>query len=294
MPHATVARTRQKVPIKLYYEVHGSGPTKLFFIMGLNVAMQSWDFQYDYFGSLPQYTAVAFDNRGVGHSDAPVGRYTTSEMAKDAYDLLMWLGWKTDVHVVGVSMGGMIAQELALLAPELIGSLTLTSSHAGYSLPPSSAIYNIPKLLMMRDLQSKLQGMRDLLFPPEWLMEESKKQPGVTNGDVIMKVMIARSARSRVQQPAGAIGQLMAVMTHYVSPTRLKQIANLNIPTIVCTGTWDNLIHPSNSDYMAKVLNTTVKYFQGGGHAIPSECPDEFNAMLKEFVDGLEKRKSSL
>ncbi|KAI8849163.1 Alpha/Beta hydrolase protein [Chytridium lagenaria] len=246
MPYATVAKTRQKVPVQLYYEVHGAGPVKLLFIMGLNVAMQSW---YDYFGSLPPYTAAAFDNRGVGMSDAPVGRYTTSEMAKDAYDLLMWLGWKSNVHVVG------IAQELSLLAPELIGSLTIISSHAGFTLPPTSAIYNIPKLLMIRDMQSKLTSMRDLLFPPVRMARRKvHEKPGPHNGEAILKVMSARGTKTRVQQPLAR--WLAAAMTHYVSPARLKKIVEYKIPVIVATGTWDNLIHPSNSEYMAKILQT--------------------------------------
>ncbi|KAJ3110031.1 hypothetical protein HDU96_006973 [Phlyctochytrium bullatum] len=294
MPYATVARTRLKTPLKLYYESHGSGPTKILFIMGLNVAMQSWDFQYEYFGSLPDYTAVAFDNRGVGHSDVPLGRYTTSEMAKDAYDLLLWLGWKTDVHVVGVSMGGMIAQELVLLAPEMFASVTLLSTHAGMALPPTSAVYNIPKILLIRDMQAKLGAMRDLLFPPEWLKAESKSAPGQTNEEAITKVMVARTTRSRTQQPAGAIGQLTAALTHYVSPTRLKAIRDSKIPVLVCTGTWDNLIHPSNSEYIAKMLETKVEYFHGAGHAVPSECPVEFNALIKSFIDGAKNKKSSL
>ncbi|KAJ3108632.1 hypothetical protein HDU97_000488 [Phlyctochytrium planicorne] len=278
MPKATVAATRQKPPVELYYEMHGTG---------LNVAMQSWDYQYEYFGSLPEYSAVAFDNRGVGLSDAPLGRYTTSDMAKDAYDLLMWIGWKSGVHVVGVSMGGMIAQELALLAPKLVSSLTLISTHAGLSLPPTSALYNVPKLLMLRDMNAKLNGMKDLLFPPEWLNGQSKDGSGRTNGEIIFERMVKRSQKTRVQAPAGAIGQLMAVMTHYVSSSRLSQLASLKIPTQVITGTWDNLIHPTNSDYIAQKLGVKVKVFDGAGHALPSEMPDEFNVTLKAFVESI-------
>ncbi|RKO83040.1 hypothetical protein BDK51DRAFT_50348 [Blyttiomyces helicus] len=65
---------------------------------------QSWDFQFEHFANRSEYSCLVFDNRGVGLSDCPEGRYTTSEMAKDTYELLVYLGWKSNVHVVGVSM----------------------------------------------------------------------------------------------------------------------------------------------------------------------------------------------
>ena len=84
--------------------------------MGLGGYMKTWQRQTKDFGhtDADKYTSLIFDNRGIGDSDKPLLRYTTSEMARDAVELLDHIGWTADrsVHVVGISMGGMIAQEL--------------------------------------------------------------------------------------------------------------------------------------------------------------------------------------
>ena len=78
--------------------------------------MGSWQRQTKDFGHErgSKYTSLIFDNRGMGRSDKPLMRYSTSEMARDAYELLDHLGWtaKRQLHVIGISMGGMIAQEM--------------------------------------------------------------------------------------------------------------------------------------------------------------------------------------
>lgn len=87
---------------------------------------QAWDFQCDYFGkhTSGQYQCVSFDNRGVGMSDCALERLTTRKLAEDALALCEHLQW-SEFHVVGISMGGMIALELSLLATQRIVSLAL-------------------------------------------------------------------------------------------------------------------------------------------------------------------------
>lgn len=84
--------------------------------MGLGSYMKTWQRQTKDFGhtEADKYTCLIFDNRGMGESDKPILRYTTSEMAKDIVELLDHVGWTEprSVHVVGISMGGMISQEL--------------------------------------------------------------------------------------------------------------------------------------------------------------------------------------
>lgn len=84
--------------------------------MGLGSFKSSWQRQTKDFGhdQSSKYSCLIFDNRGMGESDKPSMRYSTSEMAKDAFELLNHLGWtsKRQLHVIGISMGGMIAQEM--------------------------------------------------------------------------------------------------------------------------------------------------------------------------------------
>lgn len=100
-------------------EIHGDPSptaTKLLFVMGLNNSCYAWEHQAAHFGREKGYQLLVFDNRGVGNSDSPKGLYKTSEMALDTVELLDHVGWEKEVHVIGVSMGGMVAQELVSLA----------------------------------------------------------------------------------------------------------------------------------------------------------------------------------
>src|SRR5207244_8092823 len=107
--------------IELYYEEHGRGDP-LLLIMGLAADSTAWMFQVPDFAE--RYRTIVFDNRGVGRSSKPRGPYTIHEMADDAAGLLDVIGIER-AHVVGVSMGGMIAQELALRHPERVRGLVL-------------------------------------------------------------------------------------------------------------------------------------------------------------------------
>ena len=122
--------------------------------MGLGAFMWYWQRQIKDFGhdqAASKYSCLVFDNRGMGESDKPLMRYSTSEMAKDAFELLDYIGWigERSVHVIGISMGGMIAQEMvytprgkrwkavltwsqAYLEPARIASLSLVSTAAQY------------------------------------------------------------------------------------------------------------------------------------------------------------------
>jgi pimeloyl-ACP methyl ester carboxylesterase len=86
-------------------------------------------------------------------------------MALDTVDLLNHLGWKSNVHVIGVSMGGMIALELASNHPEYIGSLTLTSTHAGDLIPTFAGVTTIPRMMFTSDPYRRIELSCSLLFP---------------------------------------------------------------------------------------------------------------------------------
>lgn len=94
---------------------------------------------------------LIFENRGMGLSDAPSGLYSTAQMAHDVIDLLDHCGWKDNVHLDGVSMGGMIALELASTWPERFSSLVLTSTTSGRQVPPVRPYY-IPFLFSLLTL----------------------------------------------------------------------------------------------------------------------------------------------
>jgi len=113
--------------VNLYYEVSGQG-APLILIMGLRRNVSWW---YQQIPDLSQhFRVIAFDNRGAGRSDKPVMEYSISLFADDTAGLMNALGIKT-AHILGISMGGYIAQELAIRHPEMVRSLILGCTSPG-------------------------------------------------------------------------------------------------------------------------------------------------------------------
>ena len=121
--------------------------------------------QVEQFAKNPEFTTVYFDNRGVGYSDAPKGLYSTSQMAQDTLELLDALGWTSDVHVAGVSMGGMISLELVLADPKRFSSLVLTSTNAGRSPPMLVTISFLARVILMKDPELRIKLICEALYP---------------------------------------------------------------------------------------------------------------------------------
>lgn len=112
----------------MYYEVYGNGEP-LVLIHGLGLASSRWENQIPVFSQ--KYQVIVFDNRGVKQTDAPNSPYSTEEMADDTVALLQALNI-TKAHILGFSMGGMIAQYIAIKYPEIVNSLILISTASKY------------------------------------------------------------------------------------------------------------------------------------------------------------------
>ncbi|KAK3832690.1 MAG: Alpha/Beta hydrolase protein, partial [Linnemannia elongata] len=240
----------------------------------------------EYFSKRPEYTIVAFDNRGAGYSGAPYGLYSTSQMAQDALELLDALGWYSDVNVAGISMGGMISLELILAAPKRFSSLVLTSTNAGRSPPQLVTLAFFARVLTILDPQLRLRFITDHLYPKTSLSflpllpphTYTKKTP--KNNKTLKKQYI-----DIPMQPLHAnIAQVWAALTHHVSPQRLAQIRASQIPVLIVTGTDDRLVRHSASKYMQKHLDCRMSVFEGSGHIIPSEQTVAYCSLVEELV----------
>ncbi|KAJ2352510.1 hypothetical protein GGF43_003737 [Coemansia sp. RSA 2618] len=100
----------------VYYELFGTGPRRLFLVMGMMGCTMYWRLQTRYFAGQGDYTVCVFDNCGSGRSTVAPGPYRISQLARDACRVLEHIGWHEDIHMVGISLGGMIAQELCVMS----------------------------------------------------------------------------------------------------------------------------------------------------------------------------------
>ncbi|RUS32510.1 Alpha/Beta hydrolase protein [Jimgerdemannia flammicorona] len=278
-----VAKDRAKKPIKLYYELHGAGKKRVVLIMGLNTTCQAWDYQTAYFGAQGDYTVLTYDNRGVGWSDAPWGFYGTKDMAIDLIELMIHLGWTSDVHVVGISMGGMISLKAMMLRPEMFASSCLIATKAGETGTPFVATYTLLTNLF-KDPETGMRRNININFTENWLKAKPEDPEFETNFDKILNRQKTRSARNRPQPLSGMLSQAVAGIRHKVTRKQLRVIKETQIPSFVCVGTWDNFVKTKSSEYLKRHLNPQkFLVFDDTGHAIPSCRPMELCQALIAF-----------
>ncbi|KAI6129157.1 Alpha/Beta hydrolase protein [Pisolithus thermaeus] len=277
----------------LYYEVHGSGPIKVVLIMGLNGTSGDWLLQVRHFGRLPQYSVLVFDNRGVGNSSSPRGPYTTSGMANDTIVLLDFLGWTADreLHVIGISMGGMIAQELASRIPKRISSLSLVVTKAGgqpwHNLPRLKTALLLARALSLSDVEDRIPVVQSMLFPSEWLAQKAEGDPqGRTNAEVQASIYRSKFGLIRPQPLLGALSQLAAVFTHHVSPDRLRKISASIPKVLILTGDTDVMVDPSESLFLKNNMpEAEYQCWKGSGHAICVQWDKRANALFERVIE---------
>lgn len=279
----------------IYYEVHGKGSRRIALIMGLANSCFSWLEQVEEFGHDPACSVLVLDNRGYGNSDTPVQRYTTGDMAKDVIEVMDHIGWteKQSVNLVGVSMGGMISLEIARQNPERLASLLLlsTTSGDGSSLPPPIGLVAMTKgflasLTGRTREEARVSRMTNVLFPLPWQNEKHPTDPrGRTNGEVMREILLWRSKFVLPPTTLGPLLQMSACLTHHVSSKDLKRINELVPKIAIITGDWDQIVNPSHSKHMHKMMpDALYEVWKDAGHAIHIQFPFTFNKFLRQWI----------
>ncbi len=266
--------------IELYYEEHGAGEP-LLLIMGLGADSLAWMFQREAFAE--RYRTIVFDNRGVGRSSKPAGPYTIAQMADDTAGLLDALAIER-AYVVGISMGGMIAQELALRHADRVRGLVLGCTYArpdrgvATTFEESLAFFGgargangeIVVDLAKLDPMAFIQRLLPLTFTPQFMMTELPK---------LMQVF-AGSLQYGFDMQA-VMAQVAATQAH----DTLERLGAIAAPTLVVTGDCDLLIPPANSELIAaRIPGARLETIAGGSHAFNFETPELFNRTVLDFL----------
>lgn len=257
--------------VTLYYERHGEAGEPMLLVMGLGGTLDFWEFQTPVFAR--GHRVSVYDNRGVGRSDKPAGPYDVRTLADDAVAILDASGFDR-AHVVGISMGGMIAQELAIRHPDRVGTLTLAATYAKPDDDVQGSIARSPfdaSTPASIDPKQLFRFMMSLVLSPEFIERE---KPWL------------RALRDRVLASwtmEGFVAQLAAVMSHD-STADLHRIA---APTLIMKPAADKLVPPRASDVLAAAIaGAKLVTFDHGSHGFNVEQADKFNRAVLDFVGG--------
>ncbi|KAL4914429.1 Alpha/Beta hydrolase protein [Aspergillus aurantiobrunneus] len=299
-----VAQNRRGGPLNLYYQIHGTGPTKLVFIMGLNAAHSEWKRQTKFFGhnNASKYSVLVFDNRGVGKSDKPISYYSTSEMARDAVDLLAALHWidlsapaARDIHVIGASMGGMISQELAMLIPDRLASLTLccTAPRVERTAPFLENLRERAEMFIPRKVDQELERLSRSLFPADFLALPDDENEDPKKNFPTKRDRFAAGRLRKLEDPEGFtkkgfLMQVVACYFHHKSAAQLKVLGDRvgRERIAVLHGTVDRMLTFHHGELLSRELGEGILYkvWEGSGHMLPWEKEEEMNLLVEELV----------
>jgi len=264
MPHAEVDGR------KLFYSRRGTGEP-LLLIQGMTGNHLHWGepllAQLD-----EQFDTVAYDHRGAGSSDPSGGSFTMADLASDAAGVLDALGWET-AHVFGVSMGGMVAQRLALDRPERLRTLALGCTMAGgpTATPTDREVVDTLRRLM-------LAGQADEATRQGWFFNVSPTYAAdPANVEPFREIV-------RQLPPMGLpmMGlQLQAIGMHDVA----DQLASITTPTLVMHGELDRILPVANGRLVAEhIPGARLELFEGVGHLFWWERPRETAQFLREHA----------
>lgn len=263
--------------VELCFETFGErSHATVLLVMGLATQMLGW--REDFCAQLAQrgFHVVRYDNRDVGRStrlsqhrpptvaqiiqrDARAAAYTLDDMADDGVGLLDHLGVGR-AHVVGASMGGMIAQTIAIRHPDRVLSLASIMSNTGarWSGQPSPLLYGVLLKSAPRDREGYVARQMEVFA--------KIGSPGFPRDDDELR-RFAERAYERGHDPAGAGRQLAAILA---AADRTRQLGSIRVPTLVVHGTKDRLVNPSGGRATAKAIpGARLLEIDGMGHDLP-------------------------
>jgi len=256
--------------IDIYYERAGSGPRTLL-LNGSGATLETSGLLIKPFAA--KLDVAAHDQRGLGQSSIPNGPYTMADYAADAAAVLDHLGWSS-ARVVGVSFGGMVAQELAVTWPERVERLALCCTSPGGEGGASYPLHELAQL-SPEDRAAKGTLLLDTRYTQEFLAEH----PG---DRAIAEMMAARRAGAKSAEVVrGETEQLHARAGHDVC----DRLPRISAPTLVAGGRYDGIAPPANSEYIAaRVPNAELRLYEGG-HAFFAQDPKALPEII-EFLAG--------
>jgi pimeloyl-ACP methyl ester carboxylesterase len=250
---------------ELNYERAGNGEPMLL-IQGMSANILAWGDAFR--PRLEQgFDCIAFDNRGMGRSGNAELPFTIADLAGDAIGLLDALEVER-AHVVGISMGGAIAQELALAHPGRVRTLTLGATFCG---GPEGTLMAREDLQMLGAAYAS--GDPEQVFRAMYVINISPGHRAEESNFEAFKVMAGRLPAPR----PGGIQQMQACAEHDTS----ARLHELSMPTLVIHGTADRLIKVSNGELIARLIPAPIELLEDVGHMFWWERPERSAELVR-------------
>jgi pimeloyl-ACP methyl ester carboxylesterase len=255
--------------VELHYERAGSGEP-LLLIQGMSGTHVAWGDPFR--GPLEEsFDVVAFDNRGIGLSAPIDGPFTIAEMAADTAALLDELGIES-AHVVGISMGGMIAQELALAHPERLRSLTLGCTYCGgpgSRLMPEENARKLMEGLASGDREQAIRASYEVNLSPAFRADEGRY---AAFHEMATRVPAAKRTIEL---------QVQAIFGHDTS----ARLGGIGAPTLIVHGTDDGVLPLANGELIASLLPAArFEPLEDVGHMFWWEQPERSADLIREHA----------
>lgn len=253
--------------VRIYWEEEGRGDP-LLMIMGLGFSLAMWQSLRPVMAR--RFRCIVYDNRGVGKSQLPLRPFTIAAMAQDAAAVLDAAGAEA-AHVLGLSMGGMIAQEFALAHPARVRKLVLGCTHCGgpQSVRADPEVYRALSPLTFVSRERRISAIVPFIYDASTPRDRIERDLAVV--------------RQHPPHILGYLAQLGAIVA-WRSYERLPRITQ---PTLIIHGENDRLIPAANAHVLASRLpNRKLVLLARASHIFPTDQPEQTQEALTEFLSG--------
>ena len=256
-----------------YYRLGSGSPIIL--IPGYVTDISSWN--REFLAALAQqHQVIVLNNRNVGGSFVQSSHYESQDLANDIYQLIQTLNLKKPA-ILGLSMGGMIAQQLAVLHPDKIGQLILlnTAIAGKQAVHPSAAVEKRMLAMPKNKLERYLVAV-ELFFPPSWRMQMA----------YALAVDRFQPENYKEIDPATILSQQRHLVMRWTNDNATaKKIKKLDLPVLILNGSADIVIPPINSIILARtILHAQLVRWKEGGHAMIYQYPDQIANTVNNFL----------
>jgi 3-oxoadipate enol-lactonase len=245
-------------------------------IQGLGMDGRGWALQRGAFGR--KHRCVAPDNRGTGRSDAPPGPYDLARMANDVIAVMDDAGIER-AHIVGASMGGVIAQIVGVLHADRVLSLTLACTACHHHEWRRELLAEWAEVVDRRGMQGLMDdGMR-------WLIGSRLQRRFGVFVNVLARVLVQT-------KPHAFVAQVDAILA---ATDELRfELPNITAPTLVITGSQDTLTPLGDAEELAELIPTSRLYvLRGAAHGLMAEAPNAFNEVVLHFLDEVDMKRAT-